>query len=70
MATTYYTNQKNCATCQYWCGARKVAQGKNVSVDNAANKGKCVAPAKGRKGIDTQPNYNGCAGYAKWDNLP
>ena len=60
-------NQKCCATCAYWLGARTPDRLGFVQVSSRMDKGQCSAHALGEHYI-RQATYS-CREYSKWPAL-
>lgn len=60
-------NMRNCATCAYWCGFRKLHRLGYVEVLNKMEGGRCLA-----KGLNEKRQYQAvycCNDYCKWQVL-
>lgn len=66
MGACQYSNAwKNCATCDFWQGTRKLDEGgASVTVDNAAH-GQCDGFWKGSR----KTGNNKCSEWRKWSHL-
>ena len=65
MATEFLKISKDCCTCQFWTGERKLNAGKNVIVTSGGIKGLCT-----KKKREFLANYSSCPNFVKWDKLP
>lgn len=62
--------RKECSTCTYWGGTRKIISGNTwVETESYSTKGKCLIPKGGWKNYDKCANSSGCKDYKKWDAL-
>lgn len=67
MSISYSKNFKNCATCDYWLGARDIDYfATTVKVESNTEKGRCMCPSGGFRNVQRPANMS-CANYKKWD---
>ncbi len=70
MSQTYPREWKNCATCNYWGGARDSGTlRERVTVDSANQKGKCLCRGSGWTNRELAASTPGCRGFEKWSVL-
>jgi len=69
MSSTYPSNWKNCATCEYWSGERTPADpfGNRVAFESPMSRGRCLNRSSGwfHSDLGKQANAS-CPCWEKW----